>query len=508
MTVHATRKEKAPQCGVYDRRFSPSKRNKKTYEDFFGIFMIFGKKNLREMMPEEIPACSPFPARSPFPTRRLSRNFFPRDAATLFPPDAGSPTYDDTRNACLHHIDEWELATYLSQVTYQRTKGMTYGIIRILGTERNGVSERQNRILLEMVRSMMSLTDLPLKESMKIESICARPYASAIGSIMYAMLCTRPDVSPAIKIFCFACPNRSCGDRGLLHCASIALQTEISIRKVVNFGIHHRLRVPRLSLTQALYLCTLLCDSQIVSWFLCWYKLLHIGCSRSGSPCFESIYQPPAGSLVQRLQVQLHTPSGRVEVLGMRRGGRWRGGVAPARGGSPARVGKAVRCGRVGGGGLPSQIIKVVHLVFETIHNTNVMHVFGTHAHSGGGPSDNPSCVISDAPIRGPTWFITLNCTERGLTKVDSFCVVSSSPPYTRNISLVLFRYFRIFLTVYLKRENTGSWNSGLEKEKSESSILHNSNCPENQRGIFWEYIKNTGRKKYQRGATRAPQAW
>ena len=46
------------------------------------------------------------------------------------------------------------------------------------------------------------------------------------------------------------------------------------------------------------------------------------------------------------------------------------------------------------------------------------------------------------------------------------------------------------------------------KRSKSESSILRNSKCPQNQRGIFWEYIKNSGRKKCQRGATRGPQAW
>jgi polyferredoxin len=37
-------------------------------------------------------------------------------------------------------------------------------------------------------------------------------------------------------------------------CLHTAL-TEISIRKGVNFGIRRHLRVPRLSLTRALYLC-------------------------------------------------------------------------------------------------------------------------------------------------------------------------------------------------------------------------------------------------------------
>ena len=36
---------------------------------------------------------------------------------------------------------------------------------------------------------------------------------------------------------------------------------------------------------------------------------------------------------------------------------------------------------------------------------------------------------------------------------------------------------------------------------------MHISKCPEKLRGFFWDYIKNTGRKNYRRGATRAPQA-
>ena len=56
-------------------------------------------------------------------------------------------------------------------------------------------------------------------------------------------------------------------------CLHTAL-TEISIRKGVNFGIHHRLPVPRLSLTRTLYLCTLLCDSHIVSCYISFYHLV------------------------------------------------------------------------------------------------------------------------------------------------------------------------------------------------------------------------------------------
>src|SRR3990170_2948402 len=46
------------------------------------------------------------------------------------------------------------------------------------------------------------------------------------------------------------------------------------------------------------------------------------------------------------------------------------------------------------------------------------------------------------------------------------------------------------------------------KRSKSERPILHNSKSPENLRRIILEYIKNTGRRKYQRGPTRRPQAW
>ena len=54
-----------------------------------------------------------------------------------------------------------------------------------------------------------------------------------------------------------------------------------------------------------------------------------------------------------------------------------------------------------------------------------------------------------------------------------------------------------------MKRENAGSWNSGPERSKYERPILHNSKSPENLWRIILEYIKNIGRRKYQRGPTR-----
>ncbi|KAI5016663.1 hypothetical protein ZWY2020_006514, partial [Hordeum vulgare] len=63
------------------------------------------------------------------------------------------------------------------------------------------------------------------------------------------------------------------------------------------------------------------------------------------------------------------------------------------------------------------------------------------------------------------------------------------------------------FVRVYMKRENADSWNSGLKRSKFEIHIPRNSKSRENQRGFILEFIKNIGQKKYQRGASRNPQA-
>ena len=45
------------------------------------------------------------------------------------------------------------------------------------------------------------------------------------------------------------------------------------------------------------------------------------------------------------------------------------------------------------------------------------------------------------------------------------------------------------------------------KRSKSEIPILHNSESPKNLRSIIFEYIKNIGRRIYQRGPTRQSQA-
>ena len=45
------------------------------------------------------------------------------------------------------------------------------------------------------------------------------------------------------------------------------------------------------------------------------------------------------------------------------------------------------------------------------------------------------------------------------------------------------------------------------KRSKFEIPILHNSKSRENQRGYILEFIKNSRPKKYQRGASRRPQA-
>src|SRR4051812_46391091 len=56
------------------------------------------------------------------------------------------------------------------------------------------------RGLLPLIKGVkLSVTQCPItaKEN---EEMCSKPYASAIGSLMYAMLCTRPDLGLAISM--------------------------------------------------------------------------------------------------------------------------------------------------------------------------------------------------------------------------------------------------------------------------------------------------------------------
>ena len=53
------------------------------------------------------------------------------------------------------------------------------------------------------------------------------------------------------------------------------------------------------------------------------------------------------------------------------------------------------------------------------------------------------------------------------------------------------YAFSLLFYKVYMKRENAGSWNSGLEKEQTLEPILHNSESPETQQNVVSENIKN-----------------
>ena len=65
-----------------------------------------------------------------------------------------------------------------------------------------------------------------------------------------------------------------------------------------------------------------------------------------------------------------------------------------------------------------------------------------------------------------------------------------------------------LYYKVYMKRENAGSWNSGLEKEQ----ILETYSAQLQKSWNFTEHVfginKNIRWRKYQRGATSQPQGW
>ena len=70
------------------------------------------------------------------------------------------------------------------------------------------------------------------------------------------------------------------------------------------------------------------------------------------------------------------------------------------------------------------------------------------------------------------------------------------------------YAYSLLFYKVYIKRENDGNWDSGLERSKYWRPILHGSKSPETSWKSISEYIKNTERKKFLRGATPYPRGW
>ena len=54
--------------------------------------------------------------------------------------------------------------------------------------------------------------DLSPKTQEEIDSMAMMPYASAVGSLMYAMICTRPDIAHAVGVV-----SRFMSNPGKLH---------------------------------------------------------------------------------------------------------------------------------------------------------------------------------------------------------------------------------------------------------------------------------------------------
>src|SRR3954469_1685869 len=68
------------------------------------------------------------------------------------------------------------------------------------------------RGLLPVIKGVkLSVTQCPAKAKER-EEMSSKPYASAIGSIMYAMMCTRPDVALAASL-----TNRYQSNPGMDH---------------------------------------------------------------------------------------------------------------------------------------------------------------------------------------------------------------------------------------------------------------------------------------------------
>ena len=70
------------------------------------------------------------------------------------------------------------------------------------------------------------------------------------------------------------------------------------------------------------------------------------------------------------------------------------------------------------------------------------------------------------------------------------------------------YAYSLLFYKVYIRRENAGSWNSGLEKEQILETYPAQLQKSWNSTKVIFGNNKNTERKKYVRGASTCPRGW
>ena len=76
--------------------------------------------------------------------------------------------------------------------------------------------DNSKRGLLPVIKGVkLSVTQCPTIAKVK-EEMSSKPYASAIGSIIYAMLCTRPDLALAISL-----TNRYQSNPGMIHWTTV-----------------------------------------------------------------------------------------------------------------------------------------------------------------------------------------------------------------------------------------------------------------------------------------------
>src|SRR3954468_17215829 len=76
--------------------------------------------------------------------------------------------------------------------------------------------DNSKRCLLPVIKGIkLSMTQCPATAKER-EEMSSKPYASAIGSIMYSMLCTRPDLALAISM-----TNRYKSNPGMIHWTAV-----------------------------------------------------------------------------------------------------------------------------------------------------------------------------------------------------------------------------------------------------------------------------------------------
>ncbi|VAH04290.1 unnamed protein product [Triticum turgidum subsp. durum] len=380
------------------------------------------------------------------------------------------------------------------------------------------IAECHYQIKLPLYRKYVELCDLQILLSLiKILQVLAIPEASIIADFagMPAPMFQVPIMNPV-----FSCTNTRCGEFGFGRSAGGAFENLISYssfivsevstglpRSVLNCFIDDNLEKAPLTLTKDVFLCWKDEDTlEIDMGCLCWFAYNNYQkwwlCGGGGASSFRQIVQHGSGliqtdlALAARPAARAEANRGRVrpalawigwsgyKVAALVVGGALiLGGFARLRSGRAGKAARAAWMRVVGGAGMMAAISGPALLggtILESPLRRWLPHL-SLVDHSCGGPSARSGYSLLIRSVLGSRWG-GLSAPLYLALAIDP----GTSTMSTETLNLIRFGSLHLFITnvldrtpVYMKRENADSWNSGLERSKSEIHILHNSKYPE-----------------------------